>query len=85
MLAFFVLSTSPGADLKQFAVALAAGIIFDATVIRALLAPSLMKLFGSWNWWFPDRVARILHVAPDMSPRREPPPPRTPWAHPRPR
>ena len=62
MLAFFVLSTSPGADLKQFAVALAAGIIFDATVIRALLVPSLMKLFGGWNWWFPDPVARVLRV-----------------------
>ena len=64
MLAFFVLSTGPGLDLKQFAIGLAAGIIFDATVIRALLVPSLMKLFGSWNWWFPERVARALRVPP---------------------
>jgi RND superfamily putative drug exporter len=62
MLAFFVFSTGPGADLKQFAIGLSAGIIFDATVIRALLVPSLMKLLGSWNWWLPDRVARGLLV-----------------------
>jgi putative drug exporter of the RND superfamily len=65
MLAFFVLSTGPGVDLKQFAIALAAGIVFDATVIRALLVPSLMKLLGEWNWWFPEPVARVLRVAPE--------------------
>ena len=62
-LAFFALSTGPGLDLKQFAIGLAAGIIFDATVIRVLLVPSLMKLFGSWNWWFPEPVARILRAS----------------------
>jgi RND superfamily putative drug exporter len=62
MLAFFVFSTGPGADVKQFAIGLSAGIIFDATVIRALLVPSLKKLLGSWNWWFPERVARALAV-----------------------
>ncbi|HEY7149177.1 MAG TPA: MMPL family transporter, partial [Gaiellaceae bacterium] len=40
MFAFFSLSTSPGPDIKQFAIGLSAGIIFDATVIRALLVPS---------------------------------------------
>ena len=39
MLAFFSLSTGPGPDIKQFAIGLAAGVIFDATVIRALLVP----------------------------------------------
>ena len=42
MFAFFVLSTSPGIDIKQFGIGLAAGIIFDATVIRALLVPAIM-------------------------------------------
>ena len=59
-LAFFVLSTSPGTDVKQFGIGLAAGVIFDATVIRALLVPSLMQLLGDWNWYFPRPVARIL-------------------------
>ena len=53
MFAFFVLSTSPGTDIKQFGIGLAGGIIFDATVIRALLVPSIMRLMGEWNWWMP--------------------------------
>jgi putative drug exporter of the RND superfamily len=64
MFAFFVLSTSPGTDIKQFGIGLAAGIIFDATVIRALLVPALMRLMGKWNWWLPDGMARVLRVRP---------------------
>ena len=63
-LAFFVLSTSPGTDIKQFGIGLSAGIVFDATVIRALLVPSLMRMLGRWNWWLPHRVARAMRVAP---------------------
>ena len=62
MFAFFVLSTSPGTDIKQFGIGLAAGIIFDATVIRALLVPSIMRLMGRWNWWLPSAVARALRT-----------------------
>jgi RND superfamily putative drug exporter len=61
-LTFFVLSTSPGTDIKQFGIGLAAGILFDATVIRALLVPSLMRLLGRWNWWMPAPVAKLLLV-----------------------
>jgi putative drug exporter of the RND superfamily len=64
MFAFFVLSSSPGTDIKQFGIGLAAGIIFDATVIRTLLVPSLVVLFGRWNWWLPTPVARVLRVPP---------------------
>ena len=67
MFAFFVLSTSPGTDIKQFGIGLAAGIIFDATVIRALLVPSIMRLMGEWNWWMPHRLARILRVQPSSA------------------
>jgi RND superfamily putative drug exporter len=59
-LAFFVLSTSPGTDIKQFGIGLSAGVIFDATIIRALLVPSIMELLGRWNWVFPRPVARAL-------------------------
>jgi RND superfamily putative drug exporter len=62
MFAFFVLSSSPGVDIKQFGIGLAAGIIFDATVIRTLLVPSLMRLFGKWNWWMPRFAAKALFV-----------------------
>jgi RND superfamily putative drug exporter len=69
MFAFFVLSTGPGTDIKQFGIGLAAGIIFDATVIRALLVPSIVRVAGRWNWWLPDSVGRVLLVR-----RREPAP-----------
>jgi RND superfamily putative drug exporter len=62
MFAFFVLSTSPGTDIKQFGIGLAAGIIFDATIIRALLVPSIMRVAGSWNWWLPHWVQRALFI-----------------------
>jgi RND superfamily putative drug exporter len=67
MFAFLVLSSSPGVDIKQFGIGLAAGIIFDATVIRALLVPSLMTLLGDWNWWLPKPAARILRTRPSRA------------------
>jgi len=64
MFAFFALSTGPGPDIKQFAIGLAAGIIFDATIIRALLVPATMQMLGRYNWVLPRPVARVLRVAP---------------------
>jgi putative drug exporter of the RND superfamily len=64
MFAFFALSTGPGPDIKQFAIGLAAGVVFDATVIRALLVPSTMQLLGKYNWVLPGPIARVLRVAP---------------------
>jgi RND superfamily putative drug exporter len=60
--AFLVLSSSPGYEIKPFAIGLAAGIIFDATVIRALLVPSLMRLLGKANWWMPDWARPLLFL-----------------------
>ncbi len=69
MFAFFVLASGPGVDIKQFGIGLAAGIIFDATVIRALLVPALMRLLGEWNWWMPRAAARVLFIRePDRVP-----------------
>jgi RND superfamily putative drug exporter len=50
--------------LQEFGLGLAVAIFIDATLIRALLVPALMRLFGRWNWWLPARAARILRVAP---------------------
>jgi RND superfamily putative drug exporter len=50
--------------LQQFGFGLAAAIIIDVTIVRALLVPSAMKLFGHWNWWLPDGVARVFRVKP---------------------
>jgi RND superfamily putative drug exporter len=66
MFAFFVLSTSPGTDIKQFGIGLAAGVIFDATIIRALLVPALVRLMGRWNWWLPHWAARPLRTRPSQ-------------------
>ena len=67
MFAFFVLSTSPGVDVKQFGIGLAAGIIFDATVIRALLVPSIMHVAGDWNWWLPEWAGKAAPRACDAA------------------
>jgi RND superfamily putative drug exporter len=62
MFAFLVLSSSPGYEIKSLAVGLAAGIIFDATVVRALLVPALMKLLGEANWWMPRWTSIVLRL-----------------------
>jgi RND superfamily putative drug exporter len=63
-LAFVSMASGPQTDVKVMATALAAGILLDATVIRALLVPAVISLFGKWNWWLPPGPARILRVAP---------------------
>ncbi|MEP6812122.1 MAG: MMPL family transporter, partial [Actinomycetota bacterium] len=64
MFAFLVLSSSPGYEIKSLAIGLAAGIIFDATVIRALLVPALMRLLGDANWWMPRWTSTLLRIPP---------------------
>lgn len=44
--------------VKQIGVGIAIAIAIDATIIRLMLVPSLMKLFGKWNWWMPFRKGR---------------------------
>jgi len=62
MFAFVVLSTSPGYEIKPLAIGLAAGIVLDATVIRALLVPALMRLLGDANWWMPKWGRIVLRI-----------------------
>jgi putative drug exporter of the RND superfamily len=68
MFAFLVLSSTPGYEVKSLAIGLAAGIIFDATVIRALLVPALMKLLGDANWWMPKWTSSVLRLPPRERP-----------------
>jgi uncharacterized membrane protein YdfJ with MMPL/SSD domain len=72
--AFAALSTGPETDLKVMATALGAGILLDATVVRALLVPALTALLGKWNWWLPRPARRLLRVP-------APPPPAQPATH----
>jgi len=63
-LAFTAMASSPGTDIKMFATGLGAGILLDATVVRALIVPAVMSLMGRWNWWLPSFPARVLRVEP---------------------
>jgi uncharacterized membrane protein YdfJ with MMPL/SSD domain len=59
--------------LQQFGFGLAVAILLDVTLVRALLVPSAMELFGRWNWWLPSGVARVLRVKPSPLARRSRP------------
>jgi RND superfamily putative drug exporter len=68
-LAFISLASGPETEVKVLATGLAAGILLDATIIRALFVPAVVSLFGRWNWWLPQLPARLLRVEPSPSPR----------------
>jgi Predicted drug exporters of the RND superfamily len=53
----FVVGSIPG--LQQFGVGLALAVLIDATLVRALLVPSLMAVMGRWNWWLPSRLESV--------------------------
>jgi RND superfamily putative drug exporter len=72
-LAFVAFALQPGTEAKIFATALGGGILIDATIIRGVLAPAVVALFGRWNWWLPAWAARILRVEPSpMQPEETP-------------
>ena len=77
----------PGSDqqMKQLGIGLAAAILIDATVVRAVLLPATMKLLGSRNWYLPKRLGwlpkfeheqevrpRLIGATPPLDPRRPP-------------
>ena len=65
--------------IKLFGLGLASAVFIDAVIIRSVLVPALMQLFGKRAWWFPawlDRILPRLHVEPgegDPSPTGEHP------------
>jgi RND superfamily putative drug exporter len=60
--AVFVLTGVP--SIKELGLGCAVAIALDATLVRLILVPAAMKLMGSWNWWMPAWLDRIL---PDFS------------------
>ncbi|MGH9301093.1 MAG: MMPL family transporter, partial [Acidimicrobiales bacterium] len=67
-LSFVALSTTPFTPVQMLATGLGAGILVDAVIIRSLLVPALVGLFGRANWWFPPVLARLLRVrVPDLA------------------
>jgi RND superfamily putative drug exporter len=67
-LGFVAMATAPSSQVKMIATGLGAGIILDATVIRGLLVPAAVALFGRWNWYLPSRAGRLLRVPPAVHP-----------------
>ncbi len=56
--AVFVLTGVP--SIKELGLGCAVAIALDATLVRLILVPAAMKLFGDWNWWMPSWLDRIL-------------------------
>ncbi|MDQ1725157.1 MAG: putative drug exporter of the superfamily, partial [Frankiaceae bacterium] len=52
------LASGRNAGLQEFGVGLALAILIDATLVRMILVPSLMAIFGRWNWWLPEGGSR---------------------------
>jgi RND superfamily putative drug exporter len=66
---FAVFATLSTLDMKQLGVGLAVAILIDATIIRAVVLPSIMTLLGDANWWAPKwlRGPQPKHAAPTTS------------------
>jgi uncharacterized membrane protein YdfJ with MMPL/SSD domain len=63
---FSIFATLPIVDMKEMGIGLAAAVLIDATIVRALLLPAAMKLLGEWNWYLPSWLSwlpRLDHGA----------------------
>jgi uncharacterized membrane protein YdfJ with MMPL/SSD domain len=66
-------ATSKLVFIKELGLGMALAVILDATLVRGLLVPALMRLLGEWNWWAPAPLRRLyerygLHEAADLPP-----------------
>ncbi len=61
---FGVFALMPIIDMKEMGIGLAAAVLIDATIVRAVLLPATMKLLGEWNWYLPtwlEWLPRLEH------------------------
>ena len=63
---FGVFALMPIIDMKEMGIGLAAAVLIDATIVRAVLLPATMKLLGEWNWYLP----RWLEWLPELEHER---------------
>jgi uncharacterized membrane protein YdfJ with MMPL/SSD domain len=70
---FSIFATLSLPFFKQFGIGLAAAILIDATIVRAVLLPASMKLLGNWNWYLP----RWLEWLPRLQAEQPAPAPQT--------
>ncbi|MFF4369104.1 MMPL family transporter [Streptomyces sp. NPDC001594] len=80
LLAFTLLSfgTSQVSLLQFFGIGAGLGVLLDATLVRGVLVPALMRLAGAWNWWAPWPVTAAARPAPRPPPPLPAPPPPPP-------
>jgi RND superfamily putative drug exporter len=87
ILVFASFALGPSIIIKQFGLGLAGAIIIDAFIIRTVVVPSLMHVFGNANWWLPrwlDRAIPHLNVEGSHAPSAAPAPPEPVTAQPAP-
>jgi RND superfamily putative drug exporter len=62
---FFVFALMPILDMKEMGIGLAAAVLIDATIVRAVLLPASMKLLGDWNWYLPKWLEWLPRLETD--------------------
>jgi uncharacterized membrane protein YdfJ with MMPL/SSD domain len=67
---FSMFALSSELQMKQMGIGLAAAVLIDATIIRAVLLPATMKLLGDWNWYLPSGLGWLpkVTVEPEVAP-----------------
>ncbi len=69
---FSIFGTMTFIDMKQMGVGLAAAILIDATIVRAVLLPAAMKLLGDWNWYLPKWLGWLPSISHGAPPAAQP-------------
>jgi RND superfamily putative drug exporter len=72
VLVFGVFALMPLVDMKEMGIGLAAAILIDATIVRAVLLPATMKLLGKWNWYLPTWLEWLPSLEHERSPEPAP-------------
>ena len=71
---FLVFALLPVIDMKEMGVGLAAAVLIDATIVRAVLLPATMKLLGERNWYLPKRLQWLPRLEHEPAPEAAPAP-----------
>jgi uncharacterized membrane protein YdfJ with MMPL/SSD domain len=72
---FSIFATLPILDMKEMGIGLAAAVLIDTTIVRAVLLPATMKLLGNWNWYLPswlEWLPRFDASEPEAPPEAKP-------------
>jgi RND superfamily putative drug exporter len=70
--AFAIFATMPILDMKEMGIGLAAAVLIDATIVRAVLLPATMRLLGEWNWYLPRWLEWLPRLEHDAKVERAP-------------